>query len=752
MQLINKSRGSRRRNFALLCAAAGAFGPLTCRLHADTTATWDGTNNNWSSALDWSSNPFYPNNGTPSGTLYDAVVNNGTITLDVNPTVQLLDLTGGTISGTHSLTAGGLFTWSGGTIENTVKANGGINFSGGSDDFLNGGTLTNALGQSATIGASGNIYLYMENGGTFTNAGTLTASNGAIAYNGGSNTVNNTGTFNVNEPAGTFTVGSSLTFNNSGAVNVQAGTLALQASDSGSTSGSFDVSSGAVLSFQGNYTLATPSSVSGAGTVNFSSGTQNINGTYNITGSSAFTGGDVTFNSPIVSLGSGPLVVSSGSVDFGTNAPTVSTMTVSGGTISGSGTVTAGGLFTWSGGTIENTVKANGGINFSGGSDDFLNGGTLTNALGQSATIGASGNIYLYMENGGTFTNAGTLTASNGAIAYNGGSNTVNNTGTFNVNEPAGTFTVGSSLTFNNSGAVNVQAGTLALQASYSGTSSGALSVPAGTMLSFQGAFTQIAAFTNNGTLQVDATGTSGQISGTGKLDVIGGSLKLAAGSGTSAQSGLIISGGHLDITNNTLVINFPSGADPASTIRGYLASGYNNDAWTGPGIVSSNAAADPGLYAVGYADGGRDAGTPAGATQIIIKNTLAGDANLDGIVNFADLLVVAQNFNHTLDTHGNPIDWADGDFNYDGVVNFADLLLVAQNFNRSLSASQMEQLPGSFSAAWNLALAEVQLSNSNNVPEPAAISLAILAAAILLPRRRRTGAPARIPSSPLGH
>ena len=100
--------------------------------------------------------------------------------------------------------------------------------------------------------------------------------------------------------------------------------------------------------------------------------------------------------------------------------------------------------------------------------------------------------------------------------------------------------------------------------------------------------------------------------------------------------------------------------------------------------------------------------------------------------------LVVAQNFNHTLDTHGNPIDWADGDFNYDGKVNFADLLLVAQNFNRTLSAGQLEQLPGSFSAAWNLALADVQQTNTNNVPEPASAALLAASAGLLLRRRKR--------------
>ena len=86
--------------------------------------------------------------------------------------------------------------------------------------------------------------------------------------------------------------------------------------------------------------------------------------------------------------------------------------------------------------------------------------------------------------------------------------------------------------------------------------------------------------------------------------------------------------------------MNYTLGSDPAATIRGYLTTGYGNDTWTGTGIVSSAAAANPGRYAVGYADGSVDQGTTAGPNQVLVEYTLAGDANLDGTVNFADLLV----------------------------------------------------------------------------------------------------------------
>ena len=57
----------------------------------------------------------------------------------------------------------------------------------------------------------------------------------------------------------------------------------------------------------------------------------------------------------------------------------------------------------------------------------------------------------------------------------------------------------------------------------------------------------------------------------------------------------------------------------------------------------------------------------------------LAGDANRDRSVGFADLVVLAQNYGAS----GQP--FSKGDFNYDGTVNFADLVLLAQHYGTSL-------------------------------------------------------------------
>jgi hypothetical protein len=91
----------------------------------------------------------------------------------------------------------------------------------------------------------------------------------------------------------------------------------------------------------------------------------------------------------------------------------------------------------------------------------------------------------------------------------------------------------------------------------------------------------------------------------------------------------------------------------------------------------------------------------------------MAGDANGDGVVDFADLSKVLTNYDKT------GLTWSDGDFNGDGAVDFADLSNVLTNFDKTAAAGRTA------------------------VPEPSAFALlaAILPAAVwaLASRRRRS-------------
>src|SRR6185503_20634224 len=98
------------------------------------------------------------------------------------------------------------------------------------------------------------------------------------------------------------------------------------------------------------------------------------------------------------------------------------------------------------------------------------------------------------------------------------------------------------------------------------------------------------------------------------------------------------------------------------------IADGRNGSAadWQGLGITSDAAVADPAKRAVGYAlssellgpSGGSFMGASVNGTSVLVRMTLPGDATLDGVVDFEDLVRLAQNYNHSGDVH-----WLDGDF-----------------------------------------------------------------------------------------
>jgi hypothetical protein len=132
-----------------------------------------------------------------------------------------------------------------------------------------------------------------------------------------------------------------------------------------------------------------------------------------------------------------------------------------------------------------------------------------------------------------------------------------------------------------------------------------------------------------------------------------------------------------LDLSDNTLIIDYSPGATPITSIRGFLATARGAGSWTGNGLTSSVAAtvaSNPGFFgyssAIGYTDSG---------SSLTVKYTLTGDANLDGKVNALDFNAVAANFGKTNQF------WINGDFDYNGAIATADFTALASNFNKTL-------------------------------------------------------------------
>jgi hypothetical protein len=236
------------------------------------------------------------------------------------------------------------------------------------------------------------------------------------------------------------------------------------------------------------------------------------------------------------------------------------------------------------------------------------------------------------------------------------------------------------------------------------------------------------AQFKGNSTVEAILNNTANDINGLDFPDAQS-TLASAVASSTatiSTLNTLTLNGtAGFDLSNQQLFVTYSAGSDPVTTIRSYLASGYNNGAWNGLGINSSSAATNSG-YGVGYVDGA-DGITGVSTGQIEIKYTLLGDVNLDGVVNGVDFGILAANFNQGVAR------WDAGDFNYDGAVNGIDFGYLAANFNKGASGGS------GVSAAEIAALDAFAAANGllADVPEPVALPV-VAAGAIFLRRRRR--------------
>jgi PEP-CTERM motif len=223
-----------------------------------------------------------------------------------------------------------------------------------------------------------------------------------------------------------------------------------------------------------------------------------------------------------------------------------------------------------------------------------------------------------------------------------------------------------------------------------------------------------------------------------------------------------------LDMTGNDMIVHNGSLANITSQLKeGYNLSGGGPTFWNGSeGIVCSTASGIlTGLGVEQNSSGGVAIvtsfdGQTVGTTDVLVKYTYMGDANLDGVINMDDYALIDNGFNNHL------TGWRNGDFNYDGTIDSNDYILIDNSDAFQMgSLAIIEQMPhwkipgyaalylpiyeshfGDLStAAYDAALAAGTPAGDAmpaglfaTVPEPASMGLLAIVGGSLLVRRKR--------------
>ncbi|WP_172842488.1 beta strand repeat-containing protein [Bradyrhizobium erythrophlei] len=497
-----------------------------------------------------------------------------------------------TYTGGTTIAAGTVSVSSDGNLGNTT---GGLTFNGGALQVT--GTTFNSTARTITWGAGGGGFDIDDAANNFTVSQALTG--GPLTKSG----------------AGTLTLSGANTY--AGATSINGGTLALSGSGSIAASsgvadnGTFDISAAGTgvliktLSGTGKVTLGANTltlsngsstfsgAIGGSGGLTLTTGTETLSGTNTYTGATTIIGGTLALS------GNGSIATSSGvSNNFGTFDISAASAGVSIQTLSGNGTVTLGAntlTLSNASSTYSGAIAGSGGLTLTTGTETLsgtlsyqgnttVNGGTLhvTNAFTVLSTA------TLTVNNTGTYTidqlltnsgaiqvNAGgTLIATAGGITNNLGATIVNNGRIDDVLNNAGTVT--NNLTYNADVATNT--GTIANSATGTWTgnvitnASNATGISnAGTWVGNVQANTGMIANTGTWTGTVTSSGTfnnnsPGMVSGlltnsgtAGNGGTLGGGLSNTAGTMTNTgtiNGGATVSGGTLNTNTSTSAIN----------------------------------------------------------------------------------------------------------------------------------------------------------------------------------------------------
>ncbi len=561
--------GVRRRPRRILAAAVVGVGLGASILHADVTATWIGNIGNWVTAADWSTNPNYPNNGTPSGVDYQVVVAQTSSIV----ASKALSVDGLTINSSNAEVEAGPNTFTVGNL-NVIAG-----------EFAEGdGTL--AAANSSTIFSVGSQGTLALNSGTIS-GGTLSSS-GSVTLNGSTlngvtiaagTTVDVTGTSVASEL--------SLTGNwlNSGTISGNNTALGL--------GGSFSLSNLGTVNLTGNYEFAINGNLNNTGnTLTFSQ----YPGNWQLTPSGTITGGILSPSSSVTFTVYGGTL---NGVQLGTNlnlnSSNVALTAINGLTGTGAGqTINLNGstfsTFVFGGGnqTVDN-IAINGNVNTNANIaiGNSASGGSVTATLGPEATLEGSLSVY----NGSltsTSTNAGTL-INNGTIScsaiqfYNAG---LINNGTIQAN--GGVFNVEPQvLSFTNNNVATTSGGYLFINAQTWTNAAGASIIASNNgELSLTHTWTNAANISaTNSILDIEGTCTNlGTIAATNSQVIVGGTQSLSGLGNFNTTNCSISLSGTLNLQNGTL--NLP--ASDTATLAGSTINNGTIDCNGTPLIANS--------------------------------------------------------------------------------------------------------------------------------------------------------------------
>ncbi|WP_415878618.1 autotransporter-associated beta strand repeat-containing protein [Methylomonas sp. TEB] len=661
------------------------------------------------------------------------IVNGGTFDLGANSdTVAGVQLLSGSITGTGTLTSTSTFDVQAGTISAKLGGSVGLNKTTAGTVTLSGANTytgnTQVSAGTLALGASdvlANTSSLIVNGGTFdlggnndtvagvqllsgsiTGTGALTSTSdfdmqagtisaalggsvGLSKTNAGTVTLSGTNTYtgNTQVNAGTLALGASDVLANTSSLIVNGGTFDLGANSdtvagvqllSGSITGSgtltststFDVQSGTVSAVLGG----------SVGLTKTTAGTVTLSGANTYTGNTQVSAGTLALGAGDVLANTSSLIVNGGTFDLGANNDTVAGVQLLSGSITGTGTLTSTSTFDVQSGTVSavlggsvgltkttaGTVTLSGANTYTGNTQ--VSAGTL--ALGAGDVLANTSSLIV---NGGTFdlgansdtvagvqltsgsiTGTGTLT-SNSAFDVQSGTVSAALGGSVGLNKTtAGTVTLSGSNTY--TGTTQVSAGTLALSASDALANTSSLVVNGGTF----------ALGSHNDTV-AGVRLLSGSITGTGTLtsnsafDLQSGTVSANLGGGAGLNkttSGTVTLSGTNSYTGNTLVdagvLNFTGSNTHSGNFTG------NGTLQFGAGTQQFNAGTNLGTANITFSGGTNlvNAGVALTATDAVFSGgttTIAGDYSVSnsttvsgGTVNFSSAATKQLNLGST--------------------------------------------------------------------------------------------------------